>query len=296
MVALYYEARLMSILMKNARIEIKHEKIRKVVHLVFIATFFIICLLTIQQSSVSPSGLFTYATSDRLFWPLTVLFVIVFVFLGAMALKVFKNAKEGEIKKRVGITLMFFGLLTSIGYVNIRNFIYIPWDYPYILFYSIFIIALLGSLVISFLKFPELLEVLNLYFNVSSLYLIKENGEFIFSHDLIEEGLLEEIASSRKEMLGGFIYAISRGVGLALKIDAKVNLLDFGDFKLVIEQGNFVYGVLLINEYSPILEERLIKIIYQFESKFKDDIINWNGKLSDEKKENIKKLIYKLLR
>ena len=296
MVALYYEARLMSILMKNARQEIKHEKIRKAIHLVFIATFFIICLLTIQQSAVSPSGLFTYATTVRLFWPLTFLFVIVFTFLGAMALRVFKNTKEREIKKRVGITLVFFGLLTSIGYINIRNFVYIPWDYPYILFYAIFVIIILGSLVISFLKFPELLEVLNLYFNVSSLYIIKENGEFIFSHDLIEEELLEEIASSRKEMLGGFIYAISRGVGLALKIDAKVNLLDFGDFKLVIEQGNLVYGVLLINEYSPILEERLIKIIKEFESKFKDDIVNWNGKLSDDKKRAIKTMLYKLLR
>lgn len=296
MIGLYYEAQLMSILMKNAGQEFKYEKRRNMIHLALISTFFIICLLTIQQSPVSPSGLFTYATTVILFWPFTILFLIVFIDLGLMASKVVMNTKEREIKKRVTITFLFFGLLTGIGYFNLRNFIFITYDYPYLLFYTIFIIALMGSLLISFLKFPELLEALNLYFNISSFYLIKENGEFIFNYDFIKEGLVEEISSSRKEMLGGFIYAISRGVGLSLKIDAKVNLLDFGDLKLVIEQGNLVYGVLLINEFSPILEERLKKIVREFENKFIGDLNNWNGKLADEKMDKIKELVFKLLR
>ncbi len=295
LIGFYYEARLISILNKNSGNEMKFENIRKTIHLVFIGCFFAICLLTIKQTEVSPSGLYTFAPSVGLFLPMTIFFGIVSTILVFMAAKLVLNTKEKEVKKRVIITVLFFGFLTLINYLNIRNFILFPYDYPYILFFISYILILLGCLLFASLKFKGLLEVLNLYFNIDSLYVISEKGEFILSHDFKEMDS-EEVHTSRKEMLGGFIYAITRGVGLALKIDAKVNLLDFGDLKLVIEQGKYTYVVLLINEYSPIFEEKIIKIVNEIENSFESDLKTINKEISEQKKEEILKLIYNLLR
>ncbi|NHI94647.1 MAG: hypothetical protein EAX96_19300 [Candidatus Lokiarchaeota archaeon] len=294
-IGLFYEVRLIEILYKNSGQKLQIEQFRKIIHTFFIASISIICLFTVEKSPISPSGLYTYTINAGLFWVLTSLILTVFFFIIIMARKVFINTKTIEIKKRLTIALTLFAFLTFEGYLNVRYFSWLPYGYPFIIFDVIFLIVLLGGILVAFVKFPDLLEVLNIYFNVGSIYIIKENGEFIYSEDFLDKSS-EDVVYSRKELLGGFIFAISRGVGLALKTDAKVSAIDFGNLKLIIEQGMHVYGVLIVKDYSPILEERLLKIINQFEKKFQKDLEKSTEKLSDNKKEEIKQLIDNLLR
>lgn len=83
------------------------------------------------------------------------------------------------------------------------------------------------------------------------------------------------------DRLSGFISAIvSFSEELLPKMgDEWLKTIDRGSFKLVVERGNNVYGLLIAETETPDVRTKLKNLVSEFEGKFSTKIVEWKGEL-----------------
>ncbi|NVM01825.1 MAG: hypothetical protein HWN67_05795 [Candidatus Helarchaeota archaeon] len=111
---------------------------------------------------------------------------------------------------------------------------------------------------------------------VRYLFIIMANsGICIFDHPFNTKELIE------RQLIGGTIAGISGVVQEITRSKQKLQLLDQGDTKIILEYGTFIIGVLITEENFGILRKKLKKLVEKFELHFKDSLQDFSGSLNE---------------
>jgi len=127
-----------------------------------------------------------------------------------------------------------------------------------------------------FLKYPNFLESFNVYLNLKKLHIIKNNGHLVYSYDFFNAEQ-QDMGTHRNLLLGGIIYAITKGMPISMEMDNEIKSLQFGSETLVIGNGKEVFAVLEVLTNADILESKLNRFITIFEETYLKDLKNWEG-------------------
>jgi hypothetical protein len=101
------------------------------------------------------------------------------------------------------------------------------------------------------------------------------------------------------DLVSGFISALISFINSLkppseedrLKKEKLIRTVDRGDFKILIEEGEYILGILFVNIDKIDLRIKLREIIRQFEATF--DLKNWAGSIEKEGFESFKEIIFK---
>jgi hypothetical protein len=101
----------------------------------------------------------------------------------------------------------------------------------------------------------------------------KSSGVQLFSHRFREDIKLEPT------LISGFISAVITFAEELKPSEGKeiVKYIDRGDFVLQVEPGELVIGLLILSSRDYSFKEKLRILVTEFEEKYHDEIIDWNG-------------------
>jgi hypothetical protein len=201
-----------------------------------------------------------------------ILFMLPIIHLGAIALKKFLKVYEEALRYPL------------IGFINALAF-YLTSIYLVLDFIEIRLIVyffLIGALVLGIIlnrAYPNLLVEMAHKFAFKTLFIIRNNGQTIFSHEFapIVPGIKEKDKISY--LIGGFIYAISHGIKEVIRqeYDTSLRTMDFGTLKMLFYYGNQVFGILFSRETNTVIYDKLKNFIDKFEIAFPEIIENTTG-------------------
>ena len=280
------------------------QKHQTLIRYYLVALAIIFCALIISFSNPTPSGEFGF----YIFQVDSIIYVITFIFYLPVALLIFFRKllvllSLTNIKaiyyKLVLFTLLAFFLIGERGY-NIGGYslVYsilgIPIELSLVLdFIALTVISAMFLIVI--LKFPDFMESIGTFYSIKKLYILKDNGLLIFDHDF-DENRFRDGLTSEESLIGGFIYAITEGLKDMLKTSEDINSITSGDRSVVIERGEFIFGVLIVTDDSPLMHRKLIEFIKKFETNYKEDLETWIGEFTKFDRDKIQKWIIETLR
>lgn len=276
---------------------IKYEEIIKISFLTFILILTTLAVFLSSQLPLDIMGLYGYKLNAILFLAICLMFIPIICYALFGIKKLFNGIKEKKTKNKLTLAAVLFFIITFERIFSIKPIILINFNYYNIIVEFLILLGIGIVATITLIKNQDMIESITSYFNVSSIYLIKNNGDLLFSHELIQENP-EDAYSPRNLLLGGFIFAISQGIEHTLKVDKKIGSISLGKGtrNLIIRHGKHTIGVLFIKEASYLLEEKLQMFIDKFEILHKKELDNWRGKIADIRKDDLKIFIYDLFR
>ncbi len=195
--------------------------------------------------------------------------------------------------------LVFLGPVLYLGIITIKNFLQIYEQhlrYPMLAFLATllyYLLALFGVIILteirqfSFIslfgaigmsiylnrKYPELLVQIGSSFAYKSLYILRNNGQTIYTYEFEASDELKDDNMIRY-LIGGFLYAISHGIKEIIKEEYNTILrtMDFGKLKMQFYYGKKVFGLLFTREANNQIYNKLNNFIDEFEELFEDFI------------------------
>ena len=121
-------------------------------------------------------------------------------------------------------------------------------------------------------------------------FIHKERGLNILQHSFSGSKLDADLVSGFISALISFINSLKPPTEEDQK-ERLIRTVDRGDFKILIESGEYMMGILFVNIDKIDLRIKLREIIQQFEDGF--DLKNWDGSFEKEKIESFKEIIFK---
>ncbi|MFX1449449.1 MAG: hypothetical protein ACFFCM_01320 [Promethearchaeota archaeon] len=222
-------------------------------------------------------------------------YIPLFIFIIGRSGVILNEIKNKKTQKRVIFPVIFLGILTiersfSIGYLSpiIESYSIIIIDY---LFLSLILICLC----LFVFKYPDTMEAISTYFSIKSVYLIRTNGNLIFEFDF-DKPIPQYPYTSKRLILAGFIYAVSKGFKAILEFDRDIKTINFWDVSLQFEHGKYIFGVLFTTETSPKIAEKLKKFITKFEDSYDQELKDWKGELSFLDRKKVKNCLLEYFR
>ena len=273
--ALYYDNRLLTLYLKNADIKVKHDLYQKYFHLALIWIYSAIAIITIQKGPTDLFGYFSYMID---FHSVIILFFIFIAITSNLILKsipLSKGIKNKKSRQKITIALFLFGYLTIERFFSISPIMAVFYNaLTNLIVLSVNLVFIISVILILF-KYPNILEEIGSLFSVKTVILFNKKGDLLLNYQLITS------SQSRKNLLlGGFIQALTQSSKKEKIFDANINIVDFGDLKLIIKQGERTYGVLIVRNVSLLLQEKLEILISQFEGFHEKEYINWKADIS----------------
>jgi hypothetical protein len=190
----------------------------------------------------------------------TIILAAPVLYLGVLFTQRFLKIYEEQLRKPMIFFLFTLGFyLSSIFYI--------------IVFVEVYgYIALIGSLIAGIaliLKYPNLLSQLGSTFAFKRLYIVRNNGQTLFSHEFGPGDTEFKNKQLMQYLVGGFIYAITHGIKeFVEEPDSQLRTMDFGKMKMVFHYGDRVLGVLFSKEANSIIHKKLKDCIEEFELVF----------------------------
>ncbi|MFX0139824.1 MAG: hypothetical protein ACFFDN_39655 [Candidatus Hodarchaeota archaeon] len=217
-----------------------------------------------------------------------------FLFLGINGIKLLSEIKNKGLKRRITFMFTFFGILILGRLYNLGYFFpFSNYISTYIIDFLIVSISLFCLCVFA-IKNPEMLQSISTYFSVKSIYIIQKNGTLIFDHDFKEE-IYQDAVSPRQILIGGFIYAVNKGLKSFFDFTGEINVINFGNIIVLIKHSEHIFAILSASENTPIIQQKLSLLIEKFETLYENELENWTGS-SVFKSEDIKSMIYGIFR
>jgi len=126
---------------------------------------------------------------------------------------------------------------------------------------------------------------------IYNIFLIhKERGLNILQHSFSGSKLDADLVSGFISALISFINSLKPPTE-DYREEKLIRTVDRGDFKILIESGDDIMGILFVNLDKIELRLKLREVIQQFEETF--DLKNWDGSVEKEKFEAFKEIIFK---
>ena len=145
------------------------------------------------------------------------------------------------------------------------------------------------------LREPDFFDNVSCHFCVKSVYILKNEGEMLCGYNFHEEET-EILLTGDQLLLGDFIYAISSGLKMALKLEESVDEVEIGDNSLVIKHGEKVFAILIISEHNEKIYDRINNFIEAFEYLHKDELNKKKMDISRFHSENTQKLLFDIFK
>jgi hypothetical protein len=155
-----------------------------------------------------------------------------------------------------------------------------------------------------FKKDPNFLVRIGTSFAFKTIFLIKNNGQTIYSHEFAPMLSQTKDQKTINYLIGGFIYALSHGIKEIVKHDYGTALrsMDFGTFKMLFYYTEHLFGVLFATTHNNIIYNKLKNFVDAFEQTFPDLVSDQNFTVvleeqpSDEKNKEVLEKIRALLK
>ena len=290
--ALYYEFRLLNILMNSSNHEFKYEQIIRFFFNLLISIAALGSTFTSYPTETSPFGFNIYKMNDFLLYGLMGSTLIIFIYILFQSRIFFQEIKNKRTRKLLLVVFCLVGILTVDRVVSCGT---IVGHIHYYSFIPKIVITLTISTVMSifFLKYPNFLESFNVYLNLKALHVIKNNGHLVYSYNFFNEEE-QDMGTQRNLLLGGIIYAVTKGMPISMETENEIKVLEFGEEILLLGNGKEVFAVLEVLVNADILESKLNSFIALFEETYLEDLKNWVGLINKFSNKTTKDLIYKV--
>ncbi len=268
------------------------------IRIFFLGMFIILSFLNLftyyQSYFYDLFGFYMYMVNPILRIIIYFLYTPFFLILGIKGMKLLSEIENKVIKRRITCMFTFFGILIMGRLYNLGYFSpFSNYMSTYIIDFLIISISLF-CLCSFAIKYPELLQLISTYFSVKSVYIIQKNGTLIFDHDFKEE-ISQHPISPKQILLGGFIYAVNKGLKSFFDLTGEINVINFGKLIALIKHGKYIFVILSASENTPTIQQKLNLLIEKFETLYEYELENWTGP-SIFKSEDVKKLIYESFR
>ncbi|MFX1294862.1 MAG: hypothetical protein ACFFD2_08415 [Promethearchaeota archaeon] len=109
------------------------------------------------------------------------------------------------------------------------------------------------------------------------IYLISTGGLNLFSY---KSKINTENECISDHFLSGIIFTVVKAIKCITNPDLNVEIIDLGKLQLHFRYGINVWGILITNNKTPHIQDKLEILISQFEEKYKDILKDWNGNRS----------------
>ncbi|NHI90893.1 MAG: hypothetical protein EAX96_00235 [Candidatus Lokiarchaeota archaeon] len=275
--------------------EIKEGNLIRQIYGIILIVFFGLNVLTYRQSPPAELGFFEFMLDPIIFITLLLTYLPLLIFLSFKSYKLFINVNNEKVKRQLKIGAFFFGTFILERIINLGGSIIFPISLLKIIleFNYLFILEIFAILFI--FKEPDFFDNLSCYFSVKSVYILKSSNEILCGYNFHEEES-EIIFSSDQLLLGGFIYAISNGLKMSLKIEGEVDEIEIGDTTLIIKRGKKIFIILFVTELTEKIHDKVEEFIEAFETLYKDELDKSAIDISKFHSENTQKLLFDIFK
>ncbi|NVM00949.1 MAG: hypothetical protein HWN67_01315 [Candidatus Helarchaeota archaeon] len=246
----------------------KYYNIIRIVYIMIVPLITLFIFYTNIRIGPDGLGLYEYQV-NQVMVPLFYIFylpVAIFMFLEIRKIQaLIKNKKTIKI---YNLFIIFLVLAVFDRFFAINYTYYYGNSVPAI--FSNFCLKLIYTISIFILlfKFGNFIEFIGVYFDIKTIYLINNKGMTIYTYNF-QYGGKDLITSSRDLVLGGFMYAISRGLKHIIEATGELETIKIGNKSVIFTQGNYLFGALFATESTPILKDKLVLFVKNVEDKYK---------------------------
>lgn len=255
----------------------------------------VLSIFSIYKTDTNEVGFYTYQINFITLLIILPIIIPLFIYASFRAIIFLKEIKNRSLLIRmIFFTLIYISLLIE-RFASIGMYLISP-NTVEILTTGLFLLTLIACFAFAFtIKNPDYIESLSAYFSVKSIYIIKNDGLLLYEFDLQKEYYLDPF-SSKKILLAGFISGLKSGLQEVLNLEESDYSINFSGLNLLFRNGKFVFGLLFISEYTPILSDKLNKFVNIFEQTFKNELENWSGRIDAFKLKKIQDWVFKIFR
>ena len=200
-----------------------------------------------------------------------ILILIPEIYIATIAFKKFLKLYE----HRIRLDLIIF-FITLFLYISSQYLTFFLTEARILSSFLLVASCIIGVYV--FKKDPNFLVRIGTSFAFKSIFLIKNNGQTIYSHEF--EPMLSQTKDKKtiNYLIGGFIYALSHGIKEIVKHDYGTALrsMDFGTFKMLFYYTDQLFGVLFATTINNIMHDKLKDFVGAFEQTFPDLVSDQN--------------------
>ena len=294
--------RVVMILSRQSGHEVKYESILRYSILAGLGTFSLLNLFTHETTPLSGINSFSGAGSFYLYQINQGLFIAILIFsfpvlvlLAVQLNKILKEVRDKPLAKQTLLLGLLFVLLVGERYFNLGHY-FIPLSLTTFLIELSIVTFVSVSALLVFFTNPDFLEALSTYFCVRSIYMImKKGGQLLFGYDFQKE-IQKNVLSPDQLLLGGFVYAVSRGLEMSIQPGATIDTIQVGDMNLIFKHSKYVIGLAFISEDIPLVHFNLLLLMQRFERTYEKELEMWTGDLSAFETDMPKQWIYELFR
>ncbi|MHA1269398.1 MAG: hypothetical protein ACTSPY_06375 [Candidatus Helarchaeota archaeon] len=144
------------------------------------------------------------------------------------------------------------------------------------------LLILIGVSLISFffLGLPSLAEVEWLSeLKNAHLFIMHKSGICIYDYSFKEDVNTELKSEEKSQIIAGGLTGIMQILQNMVQSNENLEIIDYGNRKLLFEYGNHIIMVLLIDEKLKILQSKLQELITIIENEFSDYFKSWSGEI-----------------
>lgn len=185
---------------------------------------------------------------------------------------VFIRPTSGFLRRRM--ILAVFGFLNLlVGFFLRYNFmVQLFGTYIYLVgtIISIFGVILIGYGFIAFSTFSDI----KWKEKLREIFVISEGGICIFAYSFEKKTPLDDT-----DLIAGGFSGIQSMLSEMVKTSENLQLINYQNLKIMLEQGRKVFFILIINEESSFLYFKLKHFSEEFQNFFQDVLAKWTGKI-----------------
>ena len=213
---------------------------------------------------------------------ITILTWLFFIILVVIYIKRF-TSKTPEKKWRINVYSLVIGIvLMIVGFGGVADIAVSSFGGLWVRVLGNFLM-IGGMILISalFIGVPSLAE-FDWAQKIRILNIIHINGVSIARYSFGEEA---EDGKNRIDdlLMAGGLMSISQVISNLIKSDKKLDFVDHGDVKLLLEHGKYLINVLVADESLEILRTKLKTFTEQIEFIYEDNLVEWDGDLEQFK-------------
>jgi len=287
--------RILLILSRQSGNKLKHGQLIRNVFIILLIGFSGVNILTYFETSPIELGFFEFITSPILFYILLICYIPFFFYIYVKMSRLFNNVTNKRILFQVRVVVIFFGIFMVERFLDMGGGLVFPVSFLRVVVEFTFISILFSICVAFILRDPDFYDNLSSYFCVKSIYLLRKSGQMLFGYNFQEEES-EINFTSDQLLIGGFIYAISNGLKMSLKLEGEVDEIDIGETTLIIEHGEKTFAILFVSEHTEKLHQKIQTFIKTFEKQFDEELTNWTGDISSFHSEKTQKIIFDIFK
>lgn len=260
----------------------KWERLVLMIYSVIVVIFMVIFAFYEVTTVPLDGGIMSYGLELHLVIIPAILMLLPYIYMIIITGRFFQKLYDKEMRKKL-----------NLFYVLLLN--YLSFVYAFLFLVDIRVIAAGALIVIEigiilFLKLNHnFLAQLHSTFAYKRVFIIRNNGQTIYSHDFSKAKSKE--VKTVKYLIGGFIYAITHGIKEIVKqeYEAILRSMDFGNLKMLFFYGEHVFGVLFSREANNVIYNRLERFVRGFEGSFPEIINDPTGTIVLDDQESIAK-------